>query len=108
MTALRPAHDRALTLAEREFLEQLRFRNDPQHPSFIFSLDRGRQGVIVRTMFGTYETHPRFTKNQRTLDGLEREGLITIGQIQKLPHPFGPGGAGKPIAITASGRNAIG
>lgn len=108
--SLRPAHDRALTRTEREFLEQLRFREHQPggaQGAFLFSLRQGRVGVIVRTMMNTYETHPQFTKNQRTIDRLEAAGLIQIGSLQRLPTPFAPGGAGKPVTITQLGRETI-
>lgn len=107
----RPGHDRALTRAESEFLQQLHFRR--QQPegvqgAFLFDLSLSRRGVIVRTMMNTYETSPRFTKNQRTLDALEAAGLIEIGPVQKLPDPFGPCGYGQPVTITQLGRQTIG
>ena len=67
----RPAHDRPLTRTEREYLQQLRLRQrqkDGSQGAFVFSLRRGRMGLIVRTTFNAYETHLRFAKNQRTLD----------------------------------------
>lgn len=104
----RPGHDRALTRAEREFLEQLLLRDNPTDPNFIFSLPRGRQGFIARMASGPYEVMFDLTKNQSTIDGLEHAGLITVDSGRKLPKPFGPGGYGYPIAITQLGRETIG
>lgn len=104
----RPGRDRALTRAEREFLEQLLLRDNPTDPNFIFSLPRGRQGFIARMASGPYEVMFDLTKNQSTIDGLEQAGLITVDSGQKLPKPFGPGGYGYPIAITQLGRETIG
>ena len=98
-------HTRALTRTEKEYLLQLRFRTDPDHPTYIFELRRSRWGLIVWTLMCTYEVASQFTKTRATLDALKRGGLIEIGPGQSLPHPF-TNGYGHPITLTAAGREA--
>lgn len=78
-----------LSAADVEYLWQLRFRRSCEPgPGWAYRQPRNRWGLLVPTMMGHYERHPRFARNGRSLARLESTGWIAYGPDGYLPSPF--------------------
>jgi len=100
-----------VTRRQRELLQRLAFR-EGLHPRecWLATMPRARYALIVPTMFGSYEV--LLQVNGATLRTLEREGLITYGEDQRLPDEIARATLlrrrgepwGSTVALTDAGR----